>query len=87
MLRGEGDRRWAVGPAIDTSLFVGEGTTTWAFICTPRAGGSLDDPQSFHYVSQQEQLYVPLPSAFLLLFVRREIPSHLVQCSANRRPR
>ncbi|KAI8944055.1 hypothetical protein F4801DRAFT_595235 [Xylaria longipes] len=56
MLRGEGDRRWAVGPAIDTSLFVGVGTNTWAFICTPRAGASLDDPQSSHYLSQQQQL-------------------------------
>ncbi|KAF9886729.1 hypothetical protein FE257_011106 [Aspergillus nanangensis] len=60
MLRGEGDRRWAVGPAIDKSLFVGEGTTTWAFICTPRAGGSLDDPQSYHYTSQQDQLVAVL---------------------------
>ncbi|KAL2827771.1 hypothetical protein BDW59DRAFT_160079 [Aspergillus cavernicola] len=56
MLRGEGDRRWAVGPAIDTSLFVGEGANTWAFICTPRAGANLDDPTSYHYVSQQQQL-------------------------------
>ncbi|KAI1735148.1 hypothetical protein F4680DRAFT_453241 [Xylaria scruposa] len=56
MLRGEGDRQWAVGPAIDKSLFVGELTNTWAFICTPRAGASLNDPQSYHYVSQQQQL-------------------------------
>ncbi|KAI0902895.1 hypothetical protein F4823DRAFT_344628 [Ustulina deusta] len=56
MLRGEGDRRWAVGPAIDTSLFLGEGTNTWGVICTPRAGASLDDPHRYHYVSQQQQL-------------------------------
>ncbi|GFF26815.1 hypothetical protein IFM61606_09827 [Aspergillus udagawae] len=56
LIAGQGDRRWAVGPALDTSLFTGEGTNTWAFITTPRAAAALDDPRRYHYVAEYQQL-------------------------------
>ncbi|KAL4861599.1 hypothetical protein BDV12DRAFT_62043 [Aspergillus spectabilis] len=56
MLRGQGDRPFSVGPPIDTSLFIGEHTNTWAFICTPRPRATTNDPATIRHVPQQEQL-------------------------------
>ncbi|KAL2820345.1 hypothetical protein BJX63DRAFT_311484 [Aspergillus granulosus] len=56
MLRGEGETPFAVGPAIDTSLVIGEHTNTWAFICTPRPRATANDASTIRHMPQQGQL-------------------------------
>ncbi|KAM5496248.1 hypothetical protein McanMca71_007969 [Microsporum canis] len=58
MIRGEGDTTYAVGPALDTSLFTGGNAydRTWAFIMTPRGYLTHDDPNTAQYPLELEAL-------------------------------